>query len=229
VPQEASRVERSTSAATVGDGAFARICAAIVEHRVAIEPQFFPAPAVRALATEARRRDAAGEFRPARIGRGEERIERPDIRGDRTAWLSERSGVPAENALRAALGSLRVALNEHLRLGLISFESHYAIYPTGAFYRRHRDRFRHDDARVLSCILYLNEAWTLADGGALRIHLARDEVHDVLPIGGTLVCFLADRHEHEVLPASRERLAISGWFCRRRSGSDPVFSGSVPV
>jgi SM-20-related protein len=213
----------------VADAAFARICAAIAEDRVAIEPEFLPESDVRALAAEAARRDAAGEFRPARIGRGEERIERPDIRGDRTAWLSESSNVQAEIALRAALESLRIALNEELTLGLFSFEGHYAIYPPGAFYRRHRDRFRDNDTRVLSCILYLNEIWTLADGGALRIHLEKDVERDVLPIGGTLVCFLADRHEHEVLPASRDRLAISGWFCRRRPGRDLVFSDSAPV
>src|SRR2546421_26403 len=76
-------------------------------------------------------------------------------------------------------------------------------------------RFRDDDARMLSCVLYLNDAWTAADGGALRIYLSPTDVCDVLPVGGTLVCFLSDRYEHEVLPATRERLAITGWFRRR--------------
>jgi SM-20-related protein len=38
---------------------------------------------------------------------------------------------------------------------------------------------------------------------------------DVLPEGGTLVAFLADRFPHEVLPATRERLAFTGWYRRR--------------
>jgi SM-20-related protein len=29
------------------------------------------------------------------------------------------------------------------------------------------------------------------------------------------VCFLSERFEHEVLPATRERLSIAGWFRRR--------------
>jgi len=29
------------------------------------------------------------------------------------------------------------------------------------------------------------------------------------------VCFLSERFEHEVLPAKRERVALTGWFRRR--------------
>lgn len=203
------------SPATVADAAVARICAAIADDRVAIEPKFLAAHAVYALAAEARRRDAAGEFHAARVGRGGQRIERRDIRGDRTLWLDERAPTPAEVALWDVLAELRVAINEATLLGLFGFEGHYSLYPPGTFYRRHRDSSRDDDARVLSCVLYLNTAWTAADGGALRLYLGAGETRDVLPVAGTLVCFLAPRYEHEVLPASRERLAVSGWFLRR--------------
>jgi SM-20-related protein len=201
--------------ATVADSAVARVCASIAGGRCAIVAGFLPAPIVAALATEARRRDAAGEFRAARIGRGKDRVERSDIRGDRTLWLDEQAPATAEIALWQTLETLRVALNESTYLGLFAFDGHYALYPPGAFYRRHRDRFRDDDVRVLSCVIYLNEAWTAADGGALRLHVSADDTLDILPVGGTLVCFLADRYEHEVLPATRERLAITGWFRRR--------------
>ena len=201
--------------ATFADSAVARVCASIAGGHCAIVPDFLPATIVAALAMEARRRDAAGDFRAARIGRGKDRVERSDIRGDRTLWLDEEAPAPAESALWQTLETLRVALNESAYLGLFAFEGHYALYPPGAFYRRHRDRFRDDDARVLSCVIYLNEAWTAADGGALRLHFSAGDARDILPVGGTLVCFLADRYEHEVLPAGRERLAITGWFRRR--------------
>lgn len=114
--------------------------------------------------------------------------------------------------------SLRLALNRTLQLGLFSLEAHYAIYPPGAAYRRHRDAFPDGgampNARVISCALYLNEGWTASDGGALRIYDG-DRVRDVLPIAGTLACFLSERFEHEVLPATRERLSVTGWFRRR--------------
>ena len=70
---------------------------------------------------------------------------------------------------------------------------------------------------MLSCVVYLNDAWRDDDGGALRLHLPAGP-RDVPPRGGSLVAFLADRVEHEVLPASRERCSVAGWFRRRAPG-----------
>ena len=201
--------------ASMTDASIAQTCASVAAESSAVIPECLPASLVAALAATARRRNAAGEFRAARIGRGMDRVERGDIRGDRTLWLDDQVHAPAERALWRALERLRMALNEATFLGLFAFEGHYALYPPGAFYRRHRDRFRDDDARILSCVLYLNETWTAADGGVLRLYLSGNRTRDVLPVGGTLVCFLADRFEHEVLPAVRERLSIAGWFRRR--------------
>jgi hypothetical protein len=60
--------------ATDVDSAVARVCASIAGGYCAIVPGFLPAPIVAALAMEARRRDAAGEFRASRIGRGKDRV-----------------------------------------------------------------------------------------------------------------------------------------------------------
>ena len=110
---------------------------------------------------------------------------------------------------------MRTSCNRELALGLFEFEAHYALYPPGTRYARHRDRFRDDDARVLSCVLYLNDAWCAEDGGALRVHLDDARRLDVVPAGGTLVAFLSARFEHEVLASQRQRLALTGWFRRR--------------
>ena len=190
------------------------ICAAIEERGWAVDHTFLPEQAIAALRAEACRRAAAGEFHAAGVGRGAARVERPDIRGDRILWLDEHARCAAEAPLWQALAALQAALNRALFLGLESFEGHYALYPPGAFYRRHRDRFRDDDARVISCALYLNEDWSADDGGVLRMHLPEGP-HDIVPAGGTLACFVAERFEHEVLPSARERLAVSGWFRRR--------------
>ena len=194
-----------------------RICAAIADEGCAVEADFLPQATVAALADEARARDAAGEFH-AGVGRGTARVQRSDVRGDRILWLDQSSAGSVQQPFWQALDALRLALNETLLLGLFSFEAHYALYPPGAFYRRHRDQFRgrasSSDVRVISCAMYLNEDWTPADGGALRMY-DDERVRDVLPVAGTLVCFLSDRFEHEVLPATRERLALTGWFRRR--------------
>ena len=195
-----------------------RTCAAIAKEGYAAEANFLPHATVAALANEARERDAAGEFHAAGIGHGGAHVQRNDIRGDRILWLDQSLASSAQQPLWQALEALRLALNETLLLGLFSFEAHYALYPPGTFYRRHRDLFRgrvsSSDVRVISCAMYLNEDWTSADGGALRLY-DDERVRDVLPVAGTLVCFLSDRFEHEVLPATRQRLALTGWFRRR--------------
>ena len=192
-----------------------RICTAIAGDGCAVEADFLPHATVAALASEARTRDAAGEFHAAGVGRGTERVQRSDVRGDRILWLVEGSARPVQQPLWQALDALRAALNEKLLLGLFSFEAHYALYPPGTRYARHRDRFCDDDARVLSCVLYLNDAWCAEDGGALRVHLDDARRLDVVPAGGTLVAFLSARFEHEVLSSQRQRLALTGWFRRR--------------
>jgi SM-20-related protein len=192
-----------------------RICAGISTRGFAVEPNFLPASTIVSLARDARELDAAGTFRAAGIGRDAHRALQRAIRGDRIAWLEEADAASVAGRALQALSTLRIALNAKLYLGLFSFEGHYAIYPRGALYRRHRDRFQGDDARVLSCVLYLNQDWITREGGALRIHLDGDGWHDVSPIGGTLVCFLSEQFEHEVMPATRERLALTGWFRRR--------------
>ncbi len=200
---------------SVSSGALAGIVAGLAAEGLAVVRGFLPAEAVAGLRGEALRRDAAGLLAPAGTGHGDARIVRPDVRGDRIGWLDETDPAPAERALFGALEALRAAVNRELLLGLWRYEGHYALYPPGTGYARHLDRFRDDDARVLSLVLYLNAAWHADDGGALRLHVSGGRSRDVLPEAGTLVAFLAARFEHEVLPATRPRLAVSGWFRRR--------------
>ena len=71
---------------------------------------------------------------------------------------------------------------------------------------------------MLSWALYLNDDWRAEEGGALRLYTqgqARPSCLEFPPRGGRLMVFLSERFEHEVLPAKRERLSITGWFRRR--------------
>lgn len=191
------------------------IGAGLADRGRVVMPGFVSDDLVRRLRGRARSLDRDERFAPGGVGRAGSRVERADIRGDRIAWLDTTSSDAAERELAAALDGVRLAANRALALGAFDAEFHYAIYPPGAGYARHRDRFRDDDARVLSCIVYLNLDWRDGDGGRLRFHDDGGASMDVRPDGGTLVAFLADRHEHEVLPATRERMAVSGWFRRR--------------
>ena len=187
----------------------------IAERGWAVVADFLPGEIVAGLRTRALALDRAGLLAPARVGRGTRSVERTDVRGDRIAWLTDADSAPADRAAQVALASLRLAANRAMQLGLFEFEGHYALYPAGAGYARHADRFRDDDARVLSIVLYLNERWGAGDGGALRLYVADDAIVDIAPNGGTLVAFLADRFEHEVLAGTRTRLSLTGWFRRR--------------
>jgi SM-20-related protein len=195
----------------------ARVAAALAREAVCIEPGFLAAELVHALAHEARAAEHAGRLRPATIGRAGTRALRPEVRGDHILWLDE----PVSDAQRAFLAhmeALRLALNAQLCLGLFDFECHFALYPPASFYQRHVDRFRSDSRRTVSCVVYLNETWQADWGGALRLYAsaAADAAYrDVLPLGGTLVCFLSEQVSHEVLPTTHARLSLTGWFRRR--------------
>ncbi|MGV8918572.1 MAG: 2OG-Fe(II) oxygenase [Pseudomonas sp.] len=175
---------------------------------------FLPEALTLKLAAECRKRSDEGELSPASVGRGSAQQVRESVRGDHIQWLEPGESEACDQYLKF-MGSLRQALNQGLFLGLEDFESHFAFYPPGAFYRKHVDRFRDDDRRIVSSVLYLNPSWQSEQGGQLRMYLNDGAVHDVQPVGGSLVIFLSSDIPHEVLPANRDRLSLTGWFRRR--------------
>jgi SM-20-related protein len=99
-----------------------------------------------------------------------------------------------------------------LLLGLFDLELHYAWYPPGMAYQRHVDQPFGTSTRQVSLVLYLNEAWGDEVGGELRFYEKDGTRRDIAPLGGRLVCFRTPGREHGVLPASRDRYSLSGWF-----------------
>lgn len=192
------------------------IVAGVAERGWHVQAGFLPDVLLQSLRDACLARHAAGDFHAAGVGSGQAKVV-AELRGDRVLWLEQGDPDTAVQAYFAVMEGLRVAVNQALFLGLFELEAHLAAYPAGAFYRRHLDRFRDDDRRSLTTIVYLNEGWTAADGGQLRFWPSADgqgEPIDILPSGGTLVTFLSDRFWHEVLPAGRQRLALTGWFKR---------------
>ena len=191
---------------------------ALAEAGWARIPEFLPDPIWRALGEELRACHAQGGLRAAGVGTGERSRVASDVRGDQIRWLEPTSRSVAQQHALSCLEDLRQTLNRELQLGLFEFEGHFALYPPGVGYRRHQDQHQGSHARVLSCVMYLNSGWKTEDEGQLRLYLdqaGRADCREVVPEGGSLVCFLSDRFWHEVLPAHRERLSISGWFRHR--------------
>lgn len=203
------------------------LAAALQAHGVCLIDGLPDPPSTVALHAELRQLQADAALSAAAIGRGDRRRQRADLRGDATMWLDDPRCGRAAARFVMALDELRIALNRRLFLGLAEVEAHYALYPPGAGYARHRDRFVADglqreesgNTRVLSLVSYLNGHWRPQDGGALRLHLPGGTV-DVAPAGGRSICFLS-QIEHEVLPATRERLSIASWMRTRGSPMIP--------
>jgi len=151
------------------------------------------------------------QFKKAGIGKSQEKQINEAIRGDYIQWIKPESAEPPLQVYLSKLKELISFVNQNLYLSLKDFEVHQTIYPIGTFYKRHLDQFKKEDYRKLSVICYLNSDWQESDGGQLRIYLD-NETKDILPLAGRLVCFRSDLLEHEVLPATRERLSITGWL-----------------
>lgn len=182
---------------------------AVIEH-------FLNHQEIQALAMQANFLQSTGEMHNATTGVA--KIQSPSIRGDVIHWLEASQASDAERVYLESMSALQQALNQAFFLGLFELESHFAIYPLGAGYQKHLDQFIGKEERKISCILYLNENWKSEDGGQLRMYLDKKnemDFIDIPPQGGTLVVFLSNDFLHEVLPANRQRMSITGWFRTR--------------
>ena len=159
----------------------------------------------------------AEDLTAAGIGRQTDFQLRETVRADKIYWLSATTTATSE--FLQHMEALRVGINRRLFLGLFDYESHFAFYPVGAFYKKHLDAFRTKAARgganrVVSTVFYLNENWPTDAGGELVIYSETEDVplKKIMPQLGRMVIFLSEKFPHEVLPASRDRKSIAGWF-----------------
>lgn len=153
----------------------------------------------------------AHELKAASIGRGIEQQLNPDIRRDRIQWLEE-SNEP-DNQYLDVMMQLKNGLNRRLFMGLFDYESHYAVYQPGAFYKKHVDALKGSQNRILTTVFFLNPDWKTADCGELIIYDEADiEIERIAPKMGHFVIFLSERFPHEVTQTLAQRNSIAGWF-----------------
>src|SRR5258706_11994225 len=159
----------------------------------------------------------ATQFKKAGIGKKQDLQINEAVRGDHIQWIDKNSPPAPTKVYLDRLHDLIQFLNQNLFLSLKDYEVHMTVYPAGTFYKRHLDQFKKDDHRKLSVICYLNENWKAEDGGQLRVYLPENP-RDFFPLEGRLICFRSDLLEHEVLPATRERLSLTGWMLDEEIG-----------
>ena len=204
------------SAASDEQECFEQCVQALQQHAWVVIENALP-PALSAALSAQVRDMTQTDFAAAGIGRsaGYKLDER--VRRDQISWIEGVTEV--EREWLAWCSRLQLYLNQRLFMGLFSFESHFAHYAPGAFYKKHMDAFKHNNTwlgagRLVSLVAYLNPVWQCADGGELLIYedWSADPVAIVQPRHGTVVLFLSEEVPHEVAPALCDRYSIAGWF-----------------
>lgn len=170
--------------------------------------------------------DEEGELRRAGIGRGDALQLNKDIRRDQIKWL-DNSTSPQQRYLKH-MANLQCQLNRALFLGLFEYESHFALYKKGDFYKKHLDSFRGKANRMVTTVLYLNPDWQAEWGGQLVIYNeeSSQKLATINPRIGKMVVFMSEQIPHEVLPTLHPRVSIAGWFRLNNSiagAIDPAF------
>jgi SM-20-related protein len=144
---------------------------------------------------------------------GINKITNSEIRSDSISWLGENETHPEVKSYQTMLDEIRINLNQELYLGLKEHEVHFAKYEKGSFYKKHKDNFKSSNKRVVTFITYLNNNWVESDGGQLRLY-EDNKFTDITPIGGSIICFISEKVEHEVLMSNNDRYSLTGWFLR---------------
>jgi SM-20-related protein len=191
----------------------------IASKKYSIIEDFFTEEQVATLREELLIKYEADSFKKAAIGNRVNEVIAKSIRGDVILWMDEKTASTREMPFFNKINDLIGYLNKTCFMGILHKEFHYAIYPTGTFYKRHIDTFQNDDRRKLSFVCYLNdEDWQPENGGELVLYLDKNGIETekiIYPFPGRVVIFESQIIEHEVKPVNTKRLSITGWLKTR--------------
>ncbi|MGB5944411.1 MAG: 2OG-Fe(II) oxygenase [Leeuwenhoekiella sp.] len=199
---------------------YERVIDDLLERNYSIVEDFFNDAEVDELRNAVKSVYEEDRFKKAAIGNQRNEEINRGIRGDFILWINEAEGRAVEKRFFLKINDLVAYLNRTCFLGILQKEFHYAVYPTGTFYKRHLDTFQNDDRRKLSMVCYLNDdSWVAANGGELTLYFpsAAGESHlDIIPKPGRVVIFESQVLEHEVKPVlASQRYSITGWLKTR--------------
>lgn len=167
------------------------------------------------LCSMAHQKNQKGEFRDAKIGRTIQEHQNTSIRTDTIFWLDEHSENPAIQAYLNKNKALMQLFNQCFFLSLVEFETHFACYPPGSFYKRHIDQFSTNKSRKISCVYYLNPNWQKEFGGELTLYTKENQfLQNINPLGNRFICFNSEL-PHEVALTHNTRYSLAGWMKTR--------------
>lgn len=167
--------------------------------------------ALKALAQKLR---SQGEFKPASIGRAQNKLLDVKIRGDLSCWIKDWNLTQELSSVKDFYETLLQQVKQELYLPVKHTEAHFALYQPGAGYAAHLDQHADSVHRQISLILYLSDQGE-KDGGELKLHNSLNQKNLnllITPKSGMLVCFLSSKIVHEVMPTHKERWSLTGWM-----------------
>ncbi len=185
---------------------------ALVEKSWFIPDQFLPIEITQELLKMLRQLYADENFKKAGIGRGLEQKIAPQIRKSEIFWINDWTTSPALIQYSNFLSELMIYLNQNLFLSLKRYESQFAHYSPGGFYKKHIDQHKKTQHRKISVILYLNQ---VKAGGELILYKKgnRNTVEaKIIPEPGKLVFLVSKDIFHEVLSCESERCSLTTWM-----------------
>lgn len=182
----------------------------VYEQRFCITDNFISKEEISLLKNKITSLNESNSFKKAGIGKDKEHITNSEIRSDYIFWL-EKDDEHLNKIFFSFIEELMTGINRRFFLGLKDYEFHYAYYPSGTFYKKHRDSFKSDDARKITVLLYLNDNWKKGHGGELLLYTDTNDILKIEPLGGRLLVFESDM-EHEVLMSHADRYSITGWI-----------------
>ena len=190
---------------------FEHICENIADKGYIVLHNLFPIAVLNNLVDDLSQISTSA-FKPAAIGRQKDQQVVETIRSDKICWLDSTMDFAAPYFDWSE--QLRLAINRYFFLGLFDYETMFAYYEPGAFYKRHLDAFRGQTNRRLTSILYLNPDWQPSHGGELLMY-QDDETEPfqvVEPRFGTMVIFLSELFPHEVSLSHHDRYSLTSWY-----------------
>jgi SM-20-related protein len=183
----------------------------LLKHNYAVADGFFDASILIGLKKQLLMKMKADILEKSGVGNKAQLVKNQQIRTDKIKWIEQDSTNKFEQLFNQQINDFCQYLNRTCYTGIQNSEFHYACFEKGAFYKRHIDRFKNDNARKFSMVTYLNEDWIETDGGKLMIY-TEERAIPVLPIWARTVIFKSDLLEHEVMIAEKDRLSVTGWL-----------------
>lgn len=151
-------------------------------------------------------------FSAAKVGKNLEKKLLESVRDSEIAWIENWSRHSDLENLKLGFDQLIRFFNENFFLSLKRFESQFAIYQPGGFYKKHLDQLKGGNRRQVTVIIYLNDC---NQGGELVIYNKNDKnkVDKIIsPKSGRMVIFFSSQIYHEVRPTHQTRLSLTSWF-----------------